>query len=161
MSPTSKDIDLRSVLIAALVAIALPAAAQTPLSPVTGARPGNDIGTGDSLPRGNIPSNVTPGDTRFLIAPNLPTPNVASDGPRAYLVAAQQALAAGRTGEAQEALERAQTRMLDRSVVPSRANVPDQQPGVQDVNNALQALSTGDRGRTQQIIADILARMRG
>ena len=159
---------MRPVITATLFALilpamaVLPAAAQTPTSPVTGARPGNDIGSGQSLPRGNIPSNVTPGDTRSLIAPSLPVPAVGPDsGPRTYLEAAQRALAAGQTGEAQEALERAQTRMLDRSVVPSRADVPDQQPGVEDVNNALHALSAGDRGRTQQIITDILARLRG
>ena len=154
---------LAAVFASALLVVAAPqAGAQTPASPVTGARPGNDIGSGQSLPRGNIPSNVTPGDTRSLIAPSLPVPAVgANGGPRAYLEAAQRALAAGQTGEAQEALERAQTRMLDRSVAPSRADVPDQQPGVEDVNNALHALSAGDRPRTQQIISDILARMRG
>jgi hypothetical protein len=151
-----------AVLTAAVVALALPAAAQTPENPVDGARPGNVIGTGSSLPAGNTTSNVTPGDTKSLIAPNLPSPSVpAGSPPRAYLEAAQRALTLGRTGEAQQALEEAETRMLDRSVVPSRADVPDEQPGVRDVTDALHALAAGDRARTQQIIAGMLARMGG
>ena len=147
---------------AALVALSLPSMAQTTQNPVTGARPGNEIGTGASLPAGNTTSNVTPGDTKSVIAPNLPSPPVpAGSPPRAYLEAAQRALTLGRTGEAQQALEEAETRMLDRSVPPSRADVPDQRPGVRDVTAALQALAAGDRARTQQLITDMLARMGG
>ena len=51
--------------------------------------------------------------------------------------------------------------MLDRSVAPSRANQPDQQAGIQAVTSALQALAAGDRARTQQLIADMLAHMQG
>ena len=55
--------------------------------------------------------------TRSTIAPALPSPNL-PDGakPSDALRAAQGALAAGRSGEAQDALEMAETRMLDRSV---------------------------------------------
>ena len=40
----------------------------------TGARPGNDIGTGMSLPMGTHASNIDGQDTRSQIAPNLPSP---------------------------------------------------------------------------------------
>ena len=45
-------------------------------NPATGARPGNDIGTGMSLPMGNTASNINPTDTRSQIAPNLPSPAI-------------------------------------------------------------------------------------
>ncbi len=51
------------------------------------------------------------------IASALPAPAVGEDAPPADLLrAAESALAAGRAGEAQEAMEMAQTRLLDRSV---------------------------------------------
>ncbi len=150
-----------AVLFSVLAAIS-PALAQTSTSPVTGARPGNEIGTGQSLPLGNAASNVGPGNTHSLIAPNLPSPEVPPGSPpRAFVEAAQRALVLGRTGEAQQALEQAETRMLDRSVAPSRANQPDQQAGIQAVTSALQALAAGDRARTQQIITEMLAHMQG
>ena len=47
--------------------------------------------------------------------PNLPTTLVGPNAtPADYLRAAQQSLQAGRTGEAQQALEMAETRLLDR-----------------------------------------------
>ena len=153
-------------LIAALL-LALPAAgqplpAQGGADPVTGARPGNTIGTGQSLPLSDKASNATAGDTRSLIAPRLPTPAAGDDSsPRAFLESAQRALVLGRTGEAQEALERAESRLLDRSVAPSRADVPSAQPVVAAVGDARRALAAGDRARSQQIIGEVLARLRG
>src|SRR4051812_15455407 len=86
-------------------------------NPETGARPGNEVGTGMSMPIGTRASNIDQNDTRSLLAPNLPAPPVGADSdPVAYLRAAQAALQAGRTGETQQALEMAQTRLLDRSV---------------------------------------------
>ena len=76
--------------------------------PSAGARPGNEIGTGSSLPLSDRASNIGPGDTRSSIAPNLPAPPLGEDAPvQAYLQAARSALIAGRTGEAQQALEMA------------------------------------------------------
>ncbi len=99
-------------------------------NPETGARPGNDIGTGMSLPLGTRASNIDAADTRSQIAPNLPSPQL---GPNAgavdYLRAAQSSLAAGRTGEAQQSLEMAQTRLLDRSVPMGQTNNPNDNPG--------------------------------
>ncbi len=70
---------MRTALLLALVLPALPAAAQTAADPVTGARPGNVIGTGQSLPLSDKASNATSSDTRSVIAPRLPTPSVGDD----------------------------------------------------------------------------------
>lgn len=128
-------------------------------NPATGARPGNVIGTGQSLPMSPNASNITSGDTRSPIAPRLPTPNVGDDSsPSAYLRAARQALTSGQTGAAQEALERAESRLLDRSVVPSRADEPDHGPRISDITAARDALAAGDRGRAIQAIDAALSR---
>ena len=122
-------------------------------NPSTGARPGNDIGTGMSLPLGTHASNIDAGDTRSTIAPNLPSPSI---GPNAnavdYLRAAQSALQAGRSGEAQQSLEMAQTRLLDRSVPMGQTNNPDDNPAVTQITQALKALAAGDRAQTMQLI---------
>src|SRR5689334_9482003 len=61
--------------------------------PSTGARPGNDIGTGMSMPMGTRSSNINTYDTRSTIAPNLPTPPIGPNaGPVDYLRAAQNSL---------------------------------------------------------------------
>ena len=145
--------------LAGSTAWAQPAVPLTPLgvppgaNPETGARPGNEIGTGASLPMSNQPGNITPEDTRSVIAPNLPSPPVGENAtPRDYLVAARSALLAGQNGEAQQALEMAETRALDRSVPLFQTNVPIKDPLVAEIRKALHALATGDRARTLQII---------
>jgi hypothetical protein len=122
-----------------------------PMQGPTGARSGNLIGTGSSLPRADRPSNILPGGPE--VAPNLPSPPVGENAsPRAYLMAARNSLATGRAGEAQQSLEMAQTRLLDRSVPLFQTNVPDRNPAVEQISAALQALGAGDRGRAMQII---------
>lgn len=149
-----------ALFLLATFAVAAPVAAQTVADPVTGARPGNAIGTGQSLPLSDKASNATPGSTRSVIAPRLPTPNAGDDSsPRGFLQSAQRALTLGRTGEAQEALERAESRLLDRSVAPSRAGVPSAQPVVTQVGDARRALAAGDRAQAQQLIAAVLSRL--
>ena len=140
--------------------VALPAFAQAPpgANPLPGAPPGNEIGTGSSLPYSNQSSNITPQDTRSSIAPNLPSPPIGENSsPRDYLAAARTALLQGRTGEAQQALEMAETRALDRSVPLFQTNVPDRNPLVDEIGKALQALGSGDRGRAVQIIESAMA----
>jgi hypothetical protein len=67
-------------------------------NPATGARPGNDIGTGMSMPMGTHASNINAGDTRSTIAPNLPSPPIGPNANAAdYLRAAQSALQAADT----------------------------------------------------------------
>jgi hypothetical protein len=119
-----------------------------------GARPGNQIGTGQSLPLSNRASNIIDGGAHGVIAPRLPAP--ASDDVRNLLADARQALAAGHTGEAQEALERAETRLLDRSVPIGDQNIPASNSLVKAVSAARQALGSGDTQRAVHIIDEAL-----
>jgi hypothetical protein len=122
-------------------------------NPTTGARPGNDIGTGMSLPMGTRASNIDAADTRSVIAPNLPSPQLDRNASAVdFLRAAQTALQANRTGEAQQSLEMAQTRLLDRSVPMGQTNNPSDHPAVTQVSQALRALAAGDRAQTMQLI---------
>lgn len=154
---------MRSIVLSAIALSAvLAASALTPARaqgtpsgayPATGARPGNDIGTGMSLPRGNRASNIDPGDTRSTIAPNLPSPEVGPEASAAdYLRAAEYSLRAGRTGETQQALEMAQTRLLDRSVPQGQTDDPSANPAVTQIDQALHALAAGQRMQALQLI---------
>jgi hypothetical protein len=136
------------------IASAFPALAQT----ATGARPGNEIGTGNSLPTSSNASNIGSADTHSTIAPRLPTPPVADNaGARQFLTVAERALTRGRTGEAQEALERAETRLLDRSTAPGAENTPNSGPMIQQITDALNALGRGDTRQAQQIVASAIS----
>lgn len=99
---------------------------------------------GAGSPRSSRASNIAPSNTHSEIAPRLPNPASASNSPEAYLAAAQRALASGRTGAAQEALERAETRVLSRSTDPSAAATPADMPMVQQIGQARQALAARD-----------------
>jgi hypothetical protein len=149
---------LTSVAVLGL-AVAVPAFAQS-ASPAPNAdiRPGHVPGVGVSEPSSSQASNILPSDTQSPIAPTLPTPpDSPSASPSAYLRTAQQALADHRTGEAQEALERAETRMLDRSTRPSDANSPDDAPRVARITAARDALAHGDYQRANDLITQALA----
>ena len=114
-------------------------------------------------PTSNSASNIDQQDTGSPIAPALPAPNLA-EGARASdaLRAAVGALAADRTGEAQAALEMAETRMLDRSVPLGQTNDPSDNPTVGQISRALQALAANDRATslhwTQTALASATAR---
>ena len=87
-----------------------------------------------------------------VLAP-LPSPALSEDDkPSAYLSAAQSALAAGRTGEAESALEMAQTRMLDRSVALGQTGNPSDNPTSLQITQARQALAARDRAGCLQAI---------
>jgi len=110
------------------------------------------LGTGRD-PVSTRASNIVPGNARSAIAPALPTPTVGADAaPLQYLRAARSALAAGRTGEAQQSLEMAETRELTRSVPSDAAGQPDPNPAVTQIRNALHALGDGDRAGALNII---------
>ena len=83
-----------------------------------------------------------------LRSPDLPEGSRPSD----YLRAAQSALAAGRMGEAREAMEMAQTRMLDRSVPLGQTNDPSGNPTVGQIAEARQALAPRDRATSMQLL---------
>lgn len=119
------------------------AQAQTPPATDTGARPGNIIGTGMSLPRSDKAGNIGPTDTHSELAPNLPVPD-APDTLRGLLLAARAELVSNHTGAAQEALERAETRALDRSIPAGTERVPDERRVVSTIAEARQALAVGN-----------------
>ena len=127
----------RQIAAALFALTALPVAAQTttPEPFVPGRQPASKNA-----------SNMSPADTNSTWSPALPVPMVEDNAPpSAFLEAAVRALAAGRTGEAQEAMERAESRALDRSVRPSRAGQPSKQSLVTQIAQARQALSAGDK----------------
>ncbi|PPQ34148.1 hypothetical protein CCS01_12265 [Rhodopila globiformis] len=100
-------------------------------------------------------SNIAPSDTQSAMAPALPTPAVGlSAPPITFLRAARLSLAGGRTGEAQEALERAETRLLDDNAQPEMAAPP----ALADTRAARQALAVHDReGAARNVDAAIAA----
>jgi hypothetical protein len=102
-------------------------------------------------------SNIESSDMRSTIAPALPSPDLGADAtPDQYLRAAQDALQRRQTGLAQSAMEMAETRMLDRSVMPSRANEPDTAPGIRELHQARDALGRGDLNGASQLITEAM-----
>jgi hypothetical protein len=143
------------VTVALLSMAALQALAQAPsnLDPTTGARPGHQPGVGDSLPLSNKASNIGSTDTHSNIAPTLPAPSVGETATtREYLQAARASLVAGRTGQAQQSLEMAETRALDRSVPQGQTNAPSDSQVVARIQNARRALGSGDSAHAIQLI---------
>jgi len=110
----------------------------------TGMSRGHEYRGGAGSPSSTRASNIDQADTRSAIAPRLPDPAAAASTPEGYLAAAQRALASGKTGAAQEALERAETRVLSRSTEPSMAASPADMPMVQQIGAARRALAGRD-----------------
>ena len=156
---------MRALLLSftALTLLAVPALAQTsyqgnyPARPVVPTGPGKVVTGPPGLPSveplSQHASNINSANTRSVIAPALPPSHV---GPNAtasdYLRAAQAALASRRTGQAQEALENAETQLLSRSMPADLTNKPDQNPAVRNINSALQALGSHDVQGAMQIV---------
>lgn len=114
------------------------------ISPATGAGPGE--------PESRRPSNIDSADTRGEVAPALPMPPVHGNSPEAYLAAADRALSRHQGGEAQEALERAETRLLDRSVPAGQGNMPERDPRLTQIHDARMALANHDWNAARQNI---------
>ena len=106
------------------------------ITPATGAGPGE--------PESRHASNIDRADTRSGIAPALPMPPVRGNSPEDYLAAADRALAHHQSGEAQEALERAETRLLDRSVPMGEGNMPMHDPRLTQIRDARMAIANRD-----------------
>ena len=104
-------------------------------------------------------SNITGSNTRSTIAPRLPMPG--ADEPNQLLMQAQSALARGRTGAAQEALERAETRLLDRATPASDASTPISGPRIDAIRKALSSLGTGDRAGAKSAISMAMSQPAG
>jgi hypothetical protein len=153
---------MRSLMLTSAVLLGMSAAialAQAPgLDPATGARPGHEPGVGVSLPLSNNASNITPNDTRSVIAPTLP-PSLAGQNatPQDYLRAAKASLAAGQTGATQQSLEMAETRALDRAVPVGQTDDPGTNKLIADIRNARDALAAGDTQHKMQMIDQALS----
>ncbi|WP_158932593.1 hypothetical protein [Acidisphaera sp. S103] len=154
---------MRSLMFASATLLGMSAAialAQAPagLDPATGARPGHEPGVGVSLPLSNNASNMTPNDTRSVIAPTLP-PSAAGPNatPQDYLRAARASLAAGQTGATQQSLEMAETRALDRAVPVDQTDDPGTNRLIATIRNARDALAAGDTQHTMQMIDQALS----
>ena len=146
---------MRNMLLtcAAVLGLAATASAQT-TAPSSEIRPGHVPGVGDSFPASNRASNIVPGDTHSVIAPRLPSPQAGQNASISqFLTDAQTSLNAGQTGRAQEALERAETAMLQRSVPADQANTPDQAPDVKLVEQARDDLARRDLSSAKQAIS--------
>jgi hypothetical protein len=149
---------MRTVNIAAIALLgmtSLSALAQAPagIDPTTGARPGHQVGVGQSLPLSNKASNIGPSDTRSSIAPTLPQSAAGNDAAtRDYLRAARASLVAGQSGQAQQSLEMAETRALDRSVVQGQTDTPSHSALVAEIRDARHALGNGDSTHAIQLI---------
>jgi hypothetical protein len=104
---------------------------------------------GPAMPPGPaVPLSVAPGApaTPPAGSARLPEAGVSEDAkPSAFVESARAAITAGRIGEATEAIERAESRILSRSVKPSRANDPSSQVLVKQLADARAALAAGDR----------------
>ncbi|WP_421990854.1 hypothetical protein [Roseococcus sp.] len=77
---------------------------------------------------------------------------------RDWLMQAKAAIGRGQMGQANEFLERAETRLLSRSTEPSRAGEPASGPRVESIAGARQALRNRDR---QEAIRQIETAFRG
>jgi len=150
---------LTTVAVLGMTALSALALAQAPpMDTTTGARPGHVAGVGESMPQSNKASNIVPADSQSNIAPSLPSPGIgANAAPSDYLKVARASLVAGRTGEAQQSLEMAETRALDRSVVQDQANVPDNSRFVSQISDARRALGDGNSAHAIELIDLALA----
>ncbi len=156
---------MRSMLFATAAAVGLTfgvaAMAQT-TNDAMPVRPDHSPGVGLSEPASTSASNITPSDTRSPIAPRLP--GAAAPGINATageeLATAQTALSQHRTGAAQEALERAETRLLDRSTPAGMTDVPAQNPVVQTISQAREALGHHDIARAQTLVSKAMMEVR-
>ena len=118
----------------------------------------HEPGTGESGPASSTASNISEADSHSAIAPHLPAPPGGMNaGPWNYLRDADRALAHHQTGQAQQALEMAETRLLDRSTPVDQANQPAQGPEIIQVNQARKALGAGDIAGARSAIHTALA----
>lgn len=146
----------RPIMLAALLALStaflLPSLARAQIVP------GHEPGVGVSQPASDRASNMAVQHPTDTIAPTLPDPGLGQDGqPYAYLKAAHEALAHGRTGVAQQALEMAETRALDRVVPPDEEIRRSRTDRIADIARARAALGEGDLKRAMSLIEFALA----
>ena len=147
---------MRKMLLTSAAVLALAATASAQTTPDI--RPGHVPGVGESYPASNQSSNIGSGDTRSVIAPRLPAPSGGENATVSqFLQDAQAALSARQTGRAQEALERAETAMLQRSVPADLASTPSDAPDVKLVASARDDLAKRDINGAKQAISAAMA----
>lgn len=147
----------RILAVSALLLSAPLALAQTATSGDNGIRPGHTPGVGTSLPLSPKVSNIMPGDTHSDIAPTPPPPAAGQNASvRQLLMSGNQALAAGRTGTADEALEDAETDILTRSVLASRTDYQSQNPVIAQIEKARTAIGRHQNAAASAIVNQIL-----
>lgn len=119
-------------------------------------RPGHVPGVGVSEPFSTQASHIQ-ASRRSTIAPRLPTPPGGENAsPDTFLHDAQAALRRHRTGEAQEALERAETALLNDPANPAVPDQPTQNRAQQTAEQARQALGKRDIAEAQRLIDEAL-----
>lgn len=102
-------------------------------------------------------SNILPSDTRSNAAPVLPTPPSGDNGsPQQLLRDARAALDRGQTGLAQEAMERAEARVLSRSMPSGAVSTPVQGPVVDKLKDARHALGRNDIAASRALLEEAL-----
>jgi len=150
-----------NIAIGALLSMtAASAVAQAPsLDPRGDVRPGHVPGIGESSPRSDKASNIQTSSRRSDVAPTLPDAGLAEGAStHDYLKVARAALMSGRSGQAQQSLEMAETRMLDRSVPAGQTDIPIHNQTVTEIRDARLALGSGDRTKAISLIDAVLAR---
>lgn len=145
-----------SLVVAPLAANAQAVRSVTPSDSAYGAPSATAYQGGVGSPSSNRASNIEGSGVHAEIAPRLPSPGAGGDDAHAYLVAANQALVRNQTGAAQEALERAETRILTRSIDPADVSRPDTQSIARAIADARLALGQNDARRAQGIIVHVL-----
>lgn len=152
-------LNLATAMLLSITAGTALAQAPTPDVLTSGARPGHIPGVGDSLPRSDKASNIQTSANRSDVAPTLPRSGLGENAEAMeYLKVARTALVAGRTGQAQQSLEMAETRMLDRSVPEGQTDVPIENATVASVRDARLALGKGNRTQAIVLIDVVLTR---
>jgi hypothetical protein len=144
---------MRNALLTTATAIAL--AAAPAFAPAFGQTTpaAHEPGTGMSGPAATHAANTDDANTHSDVAPHFAQPGSGADAtPESYLRDADAALSKHHTGEAQQALEMAETRMLDRSTPVGTANQPAQSQEVRQIGAARQALGHGDVAGAQAAI---------
>jgi hypothetical protein len=146
-------VSIPAAFVLGVTAVTAMAQAPSGLDPTSGARPGHEIGVGDSLPRSGKASNNTAADTTHTIAPTLPASAIGTDAnARDYLRAARASLIAGQTGATQQQLEMAETRALDRSVPAGQTDQAKGGSFVTWIGEARKALGAGNSSHAIQLI---------
>lgn len=158
---------MRTLLMAsaALLAatLAMPAMAQTTTTdePTMGgqtqATPGGDAMSGQSMPSDTVGGEAAQG-TRHRSMQTRAAAALPADGtPEEYLTHAQRAVQQRQGTTARDALERAETRLLDRSATPAAAGQPQSSPALRSIQQAREAVARRDWQTASQAVNEAMS----